>query len=102
MKFISIILLLTLIGCANNAAPLIEYEPEKTVSLGMTKEELKEIKGDPERMAAKNGFEFLIFIEQRGFLAPADRYYYRFNNGKLDSYGSLRDFRTDTVNINFQ
>ena len=102
MKTIILIITFTFLGCANNSAPLIEYEPEKTVSLGMSKKELQEIKGDPERMAARNGFEYLIFIEQRGIFTPADHYYYRFNNGKLDEFGSLRDFRTDTVNVNFQ
>ena len=65
------------------------------VSLGMTKQQVLEAKGKPYETAAKSGIEYFIyatFLINGNGKTVQDKYYIRFIEGKVDSYGKLGDF----------
>ena len=83
-----------IMGCAHNGPLIGSNEPVKTVSVGMTKSELIEIKGEPDRVAASGGLEYLLYKEQAHIFDPAKSHYYMFKNGKLWEYGRDGEFNT--------
>ena len=80
-----------LVGCASTKSLNI------SVSIGMDKQEVVSLQGEPFRVAAMDGSEYFIY---RGFdkelFKPSGFMVYeafiRFKDGKVDAYGRLDDF----------
>lgn len=85
-----------IVGCANGSKALLHHnEPAaKTVSVGMTKTELIEIKGEPDQISASGGYEYLTYMQQAHLFDPAKRWDYMFIKGKLWQYGPAGSFET--------
>ena len=81
-----------LAGCASTKS--LNFS---TISIGMNKQQVITLKGEPFRVAAMDGLEYFIY---RGFdkelLKPNGFSVYeafiRFKDGKVDAYGRLDDF----------
>ena len=93
MKHILItIAAVVLVGCASTKSLNLS-----TVSIGMNKQEVVSLQGEPFRVAAMDGSDYFIY---RGFdkeLLKPDAFivyeaFIRFKDGKVDAYGRLDDF----------
>jgi hypothetical protein len=81
-----------LVGCTSTKS--LNFS---TISIGMNKEKVIALKGEPFRVAAMDGSEYFIY---RGFdkeiFKPNGLSVYeafiRFKDGKVDAYGRLDDF----------
>ena len=81
-----------LVGCASTKS--LSFS---TISIGMNKDKVIALKGEPFRVAAMGGSEYFIY---RGFdkeiFKPHGLSVYeafiRFKDGKVDAYGRLDDF----------
>ena len=89
---ITTIAAVVLVGCATSKSLTFS-----TISIGMNKEKVIALKGEPFRVAAMDGSEYFIY---RGFdkeiFKPNGLSVYeafiRFKDGKVDAYGRLDDF----------
>jgi outer membrane protein assembly factor BamE (lipoprotein component of BamABCDE complex) len=77
------------------------------VSLGMTKEEVISVMGNPVSTSANGDTEFLSYrlseTADEAFAGVVRPYFIRVKNGKVDSYGRAGDFNSTkdpTVNVN--
>ena len=68
-----------------------------TVSIGMDKQEVVSLQGEPFRVAAMDGSEYFIYrgfdkelFKPNGFMVYEA--FIRFKDGKVDAYGRLDDF----------
>ena len=97
MKKLAITLIITiaLSGCATS-----NKFNFSSISLGMDKEEILSLKGEPYRTAAIDGFEYFIY---RGFdlkimfddgSSGTYEAFVRFKDEKVDAYGRLDDFES--------
>ena len=80
-----------LVGCASTKSLNLS-----SVSIGMDKQQVINLKGEPFRVAAIEGLEYFIY---RGFdfnrLWDGNEFFeafIRFKEGKVDAYGRLDDF----------
>ena len=93
MKYlITTIAAVVLVGCASTKNLNIS-----TVSIGMDKQEVVSLQGEPFRVAAMDGSEYFIYrgfekelFKPNGFMVYEA--FIRFKNGKVDAYGRLDDF----------
>ena len=90
MKILSILILgLVLIGCATSGVI-------NSVNIGMTKDEVIKVMGNPVSVSAKDGTEYLNYklseTDDDAFMGFTRPYYVRLINGKVDSYGRSGDF----------
>ena len=93
MKHILItIAAVVLAGCASTKSLNIS-----TVSIGMDKQEVVSLQGEPFRVAAMDGSEYFIYrgfekelFKPNGFMVYEA--FIRFKDGKVDAYGRLDDF----------
>ena len=93
MKHILItIAAVVLVGCASTKSLNLS-----TVSIGMDKQEVVSLQGEPFRVAAVPGFEYFIYrafdkelFKPNGFMVYEA--FIRFKDGKVDAYGRLDDF----------
>ena len=93
MKYlITTIAALVLVGCASTKSLNLS-----TVSIGMDKQEVVSLQGEPFRVAAMDGSEYFIYrgfekelFKPNGFMVYEA--FIRFKNGKVDAYGRLDDF----------
>ena len=80
-----------LVGCASTKSLNI------SVSIGMDKQEVVSLQGEPFRVAAMDGSEYFIYrgfdkelFKPNGFMVYEA--FIRFKDGKVDAYGRLDDF----------
>jgi len=90
MKILSILILgLLVIGCATSGVI-------NGVNIGMTKDEVIKVMGNPVSVSAKEGTEYLNYklseTDDDAFMGWTTPYYVRLINGKVDSYGRSGDF----------
>jgi len=90
MKISSILIFgLLLIGCATSGVI-------NGVNMGMTKDEVIKVMGNPVSVSAKEGTEYLNYklseTNDDAFMGWTRPYYVRLINGKVDSYGRSGDF----------
>ena len=93
MKHILItIAAVALVGCASTKSLNLS-----TVSIGMDKQEVVSLQGEPFRVAAMDGYEYFIYrgfdkelFKPNGFMVYEA--FIRFKDGKVDAYGRLDDF----------
>lgn len=86
-----VLILLAFCGCAT------AYKMNR-VSLGMTKEQVIDVLGDPVSVSAQGGVEYLNYAfsethEQAEF-GITRPYYVRIVGGKVESYGRMGDFNS--------
>ena len=81
-----------LVGCASTKS--LNFS---TISIGMNKEKVIALKGEPFRVAAMDGLEYFIYrgfdkelFKPNGFMVYEA--FIRFKDGKVDAYGRLDDF----------
>ena len=93
MKHILITIAAVLVGgCASTKSLNIS-----NVSIGMDKQEVVSLQGEPFRVAAMDGSEYFIYrgfdkelFKPNGFMVYEA--FIRFKDGKVDAYGRLDDF----------
>ena len=83
-----------------------------SISVGMSQQEVIEILGKPDDMAAKDGIVYLNYIytpwyDHNGADGNAKHYYVRLIDNKVDSYGRRGDFDStknpeQTINVNIK
>ena len=85
------IVAVVLVGCASTKSLNI------SVSIGMDKQEVVSLQGEPFRVAAMDGSEYFIYrgfdkelFKPNGFMVYEA--FIRFKDGKVDAYGRLDDF----------
>ena len=81
-----------LVGCASTKR--LSFS---TISIGMNKEKVIALKGEPFRVAAMDGSEYFIYRSfDKEIFKPNGLSVYeafiRFKDGKVDAYGRLDDF----------
>lgn len=90
-KILLLIMALGVVGCVT-----IEGGKDfSAISLGMTKEQVVAVKGKPYETAANEGTEYFIyatFLINGNGKRVQDKYYIRFVEGKVNSYGRVGDF----------
>lgn len=76
------------------------------VRLGMTKDEVVKVMGEPASVSAQGGAEYLNYAlsetDDEAFMGFTRQYFVRLINGKVESYGRSGDFdstKTPTVRI---
>tara|TARA_B100000470_G_scaffold42031_1_gene30677 strand:+ start:540 stop:872 length:333 start_codon:yes stop_codon:yes gene_type:complete len=81
-----------LVGCASTKS--LNFS---TISIGMNKEKVIALKGEPFRVAAMDGLEYFVYrgfdkeiFKPNGF--SVYEAFIRFKDGKVDAYGRLDDF----------
>ena len=81
-----------LVGCASTKS--LNFS---TISIGMNKQQVITLKGEPFRVAAMDGLEYFIYrgfdkelFKPNGFMVYEA--FIRFKDGKVDAYGRLDDF----------
>ena len=81
-----------LVGCASTKS--LNFS---TISIGMNKQQVIALKGEPFRVAAMDGLEYFIYrgfdkelFKPNGF--SVYEAFIRFKDGKVDAYGRLDDF----------
>ena len=81
-----------LVGCASTKS--LNFS---TISIGMNKQQVITLKGEPFRVAAMDGLEYFIYrgfdkelFKPKGFMVYEA--FIRFKDGKVDAYGRLDDF----------
>jgi hypothetical protein len=81
-----------LVGCASTKSLNLS-----SISIGMNKEKVISLHGEPFRVAAMDGLEYFIFrgfdkelFKPNGFSVYES--FIRFKDGKVDAYGRLDDF----------
>jgi len=89
---ITTIAAVVLVGCATSKSLTFS-----TISIGMNKEKVIALKGEPFRIAAMDGLEYFIYrgfdkelFKPNGF--SVYEAFIRFKDGKVDAYGRLDDF----------
>lgn len=100
MKHLIILLIvLACIGCANSGKI-------NAVQIGMTKQEVINVMGDPVSVSAQSSTEYLNYklseTDDDAFDGITTPYYVRLINGKVDSFGRFGDFdstKTPTIRI---
>ena len=75
------------------------------IDVGMTKEQVLAILGEPEETKAQAGVQYIVYwdLVTSGF--TADKYFVRFIEGKVESFGNMGDFdstKDPTININIK
>ena len=90
-QLIVTIVAVVLVGCASTKSLNI------SVSIGMDKQEVVSLQGEPFRVAAMDGSEYFIYrgfdkelFKPNGFMVYEA--FIRFKDGKVDAYGRLDDF----------
>ena len=88
-----------LVGCASTKSLNLS-----TVSIGMDKQEVVSLQGEPFRVAAMDGSEYFIYrgldkelFKPNGFMVYEA--FIRFKDGKVDAYGRLDDFDLSLIHI---
>ena len=91
-QLIAIVAAVLLVGCASTKSLTFS-----TISIGMNKEKVIALKGEPFRVAAMDGLEYFIYrgfdkelFKPNGF--SVYEAFIRFKDGKVDAYGRLDDF----------
>ena len=93
MKYILItISVVVLAGCSS-----LKNFNFSAISIGMNKQQIITLKGEPYRVAAIDGLEYFIYrgfdkevFKTNGFMVYEA--FIRFKDGKVDAYGRLDDF----------
>ena len=90
-QLLTTIAAVVLVGCASTKSLNI------SVSIGMDKQEVVSLQGEPFRVAAMDGSEYFIYrgfdkelFKPNGFMVYEA--FIRFKDGKVDAYGRLDDF----------
>ena len=90
-QLVAIIAAVLLVGCATSQSLNLSF-----ISVGMDKQKVIALKGEPFRVAAIDGLEYFIY---RGFdlnrLLDGNgtfEAFIRFKDGKVEAYGRLGDF----------
>ena len=99
-SILSLLLVLSFYGCAT--VPNLNG-----ISLGMTKQDVLKIMGNPKSISAKGNIEYLKYVCSEGFVSSAcnelsnREYFVRLVDGKVESYGNIGDFDSakDQVNV---
>lgn len=91
-KFSFFLLLVTIMGCTTTYNSRLINR----ISLGMPKQEVISIMGEPESVSATNGVEYLTYSlyppPPYYTITEKNTYYVRIINGIVDSYGRIGDF----------
>lgn len=89
-KILAVLLCLALAGCATTAPKF------GSISLGMSKQEVVSVLGQPFSVSVQGRNEYLIYVTHFGvYLTPYNetgRYFVRLIDGKVESYGKVGDF----------
>ena len=91
MKYLKfIVAMIFLISCSGTSYKMND------LSIGMTKEDVVLVLGQPVSISAKDGTEYLNYRfsenSDQEFYGLTEPYFVRLINGKVDSYGKLGDF----------
>jgi outer membrane protein assembly factor BamE (lipoprotein component of BamABCDE complex) len=92
--FVSALLAVALWGCSTPSNVL------NNISVGMTKAEVTKIMGTPESTRASQGVEYIVytlnegtkFVAGYGVQSNTNKYFVKFVDGRVDSYGRVGDF----------
>ena len=91
-QLIAIVAAVVLVGCASTKT--LNFS---AISIGMNKQQIIALKGEPFRVAAMDGLEYFIYrgfdkelFKPNGFMVYEA--FIRFKGGKVDAYGRLDDF----------
>ncbi len=94
-KTLLILMAVVLVGCEtidNSARDLSK------LNVGMTKEQVIAVKGEPYERSVNGGTEYLIyatgFTDIYGQFVVDEQYYVRLVEGKVDSFGKVGDFNS--------
>jgi outer membrane protein assembly factor BamE (lipoprotein component of BamABCDE complex) len=102
-KTLLLLLALALSSCATSPTKF------KYLSVGMTKQEVMSLLGEPYSVSAKEQTEYLNYVYNLGPIsgmpAPggAEDYFVRLKQGRVDAYGKAGDFdstKDPTTNVN--
>ena len=76
------------------------------VDIGMTKAEVINVLGQPDEIKAQAGVNYIIYLDcVTCGLGGADKYFVRFIDGKVESFGQVGDFdstKDPTLNLNIK
>jgi outer membrane protein assembly factor BamE (lipoprotein component of BamABCDE complex) len=104
MKQVLLVVLSAVLLCGCATAPKMNR-----LSVGMTKDEVIHIMGNPASVAASGGVEFLRYelsaTHQQAEYNVTEEYYVRLVDGRVDSYGKMGDFdstKNPTFNYNIR
>ena len=94
-----LLIALILSGCVASS------EKMNDISVGMTKTEVVQIMGKPDRISASGSTEYLIYrLGATDDLVTLETdYFVRLNNGVVDQYGKMGDFdstKDPAINVN--
>ena len=99
--------IVSLTGCTNGTGTpsrVFKTRPDfAKIDVGMTKAQVIAVLGDPEENKAQSGTSYIIYRDHSGF--TVDKYFVRFVEGKVESFGSMGDFdstKDPTLNINIK
>jgi outer membrane protein assembly factor BamE (lipoprotein component of BamABCDE complex) len=102
MKQVIFVVLSAVLLCGCATAPKMN-----SLSVGMTKDEVLHIMGNPASTAASDGTEFLRYelssTSEQAEYHITEEYYVRLIDGRVDSYGRMGDFnstKNPTFNYN--
>ena len=96
MKLLLVVTSLLLVGCSsiNNIS---------RVNIGMTKDDVMAVMGEPKSVSAKDKTEYLNYDMYDAWTDSWEHYFVRLRSGSVDSYGKIGDFdstKDPTININ--
>lgn len=88
MRIVIVLLLTTVLaGCAHSSSRL------RKISIGMSKDDVENILGEPRASGAAKGVEYFEYrMVDGGFGGTEGFYWIRFEHGKVVSYGRPGDF----------
>lgn len=90
---------IALAGCVTRPASM------NRLSVGMTKQEVVSVMGQPDSTAATGGGIEILRFRLTDFNGITEEYFVRMVSGKVDSYGKMGDFdstKDPTLNLNIK
>jgi hypothetical protein len=99
----------SLTGCTNGSrspSRIFKTRPDfAKIDVGMTKTQVIALLGDPEENKAQSGVSYIVYWDSVTSGFTVDKYFVRFVDGKVESFGSMGDFdstKDPTLNINIK
>jgi SmpA / OmlA family len=106
MRYVMVLLFLSLTvlaGCATFSEKMNE------LSIGMTKEQVIEVLGQPASTSAKDNLQYMKYKFRRDNQLLPPQHFVRLVDGKVDAYGRIGDFDStkpletrSTIDLNIQ
>ena len=101
--------IVSLTGCTNGSGTpsrIFKTRPDfAKIDVGMTKAQVIAVLGDPEENKAQSGVSYIVYWDTVTSGFTVDKYFVRFMEGKVESFGSMGDFdstKDPTLNINIK